>query len=194
MDSIFIYAQIAGFIAMCFSIAAWQFKKQEHILLCYVPSGFFWCVQYLLLGAYNGALFSFVAMFKDTALAKSGRAYLKYIVGAFIVFNIGLVSVFYKSAFDVLPLVICLLVNLPLLKKDNRYWMTRCNILAQICWMAFNLHAHAYMGVMCSTLIITSTFLGMARHEKWELGKCYKSFLPSLGRSLFNFNTPQTYP
>lgn len=177
---------------MCFSIAAWQFKKQEHILMCYVPAGFFWGTQYLLLGAYNGALFSYVCMFKDTALAKSSQRYLKYIVGAFIIFNIGLLFAFYESFFDALPFCICLLINLPLLKQDNRFWIARCNIGAQFCWVAFNLQAGAYMGVACSCFIVTSTLIGMYRHEEWDLGRCYKTFLPSLYRSLFpNF---RTYP
>lgn len=194
MDSIFIYAQIAGFVAMCFSITAWQLKKQEHILLCYIPSGFFWSIQFFLLGAYSAALFSFLCMFKDGALAKLPRKYFKFIVSVFFGVNVVIISVLFRSAFDLIPLLIILLVNIPLMTKDNRYWIARCNILAQCCWIIFNLHNGAFVGVICASVIITSSIIGMARHEKWNVGKCYKSFLPSIGRSLFSINTPQTYP
>jgi hypothetical protein len=184
MDSIFILAQTAGLVAMCFSIFAWQLKKQEHILMCYVPSRFFWSIQFFLLGAHNAALFSFVCMFKDCAIIRSNERGLKYIIGSFIIFNIGLILLFYKTLFDILPLLVTLLINLPLLKKDNRYWMARCNIAAQLCWIMFNLHVGAYMGFVCACFIIISSLIGMARHENWEIGRCHLTFIPTLTKAL----------
>lgn len=191
-DNLLIWAHLSGFIAMCFSISAWQFKKQEHILLCYIPSGFFWSIQFFLLGAYSAALFSFFCMFKDGALAKLPEKYFKTIVAVFFGINLIAVSILYQSIFDIIPLAIVLIINIPLMKKDNRYWVVRSNILAQCCWIIFNIHSGAFMGMICASFIIISSFIGMARHEKWAIGKCYKSFLPSLTRSLFL--TPRTFP
>lgn len=193
-SNIFIWAQVAGAIAMCFSLAAWQMKKQEHIMLCYAPGGFFWGVQYLLLGTYNGAMFSFVSMIKDLVLSRASASALKYVVGAFILFNVVLLFVFYKSLIDALPLMVCLFCNIPMLFQDNRYWIARCNIGAQLCWIVFNLSAGAYMGVICAVLIISSNLMGMARIEGWSIGKCYRTFLPSIARSLFAFPNFRTFP
>lgn len=192
MEQYFIWAQISGFIAMCFSITAWQFKKQEHIVMCYIPSSFFWSIQYFLLSVPNAALFALSCILKDSALVKLSEQYLKYVVLTFFLLNLAFLIPFYKTIFDLLPLIIILLVNLPLLKKDNRYWVARGNIAAQLGWIAFNLYAGAFMGIICACFIIASTFIGMARYERWNIGKCYRSFAPSVMRSLLL--KPQTYP
>lgn len=177
---------------MCFSIAAWQFKKQEHILMCYVPSGIFWTIQFLILGVFSAAIFCFFCMFKDFALAKLQEKYFKPIVIVFFAINLISVNIFYQSIYDIIPLAIVLIINIPLMKKDNRYWIARSNIIAQCCWITFNLHSGAFMGIICACFIISSTLIGMSRHEKWEIGKCYRSIMPSLARALFI--KPQTYP
>jgi hypothetical protein len=192
MEDYFFWAHLSGAIAMCFSIAAWQFKSQKHIVGCYIPSSAFWAIQYFMLGVPNAGLFAIACIFKDAALFKLSEKYFRAIIGIFFISNVLFISLFYASALDLLPLIIILFVNLPLTKNNNRYWVARGNIMAQCCWIIFNLHAGAFMGIICACFIIGSTLLGMARYEKWEIGKCYLSFAPSLARALFI--KPQTYP
>lgn len=179
-DNIFIWAQIVGFIALCFSIAAWQMKKPEHILMVQIPNSALWCLQYTLLASPVAVLSSFFCIFKDIGVIKAQEKYLKYIVGAYIGINFIAAYLFYESIFSILPVIVSLLVNLPLLKKDNRRWMARGTLVSQICWIAFNLHVGAYMGIIGALLVATSTIIGMYRYENWNFKKGPKQLLESL--------------
>lgn len=192
MEQYFIWAQIIGFFAMCFSITAWQLKKPNHIVLCYVPSGTLWSLQYLILGAPLGALMNASSALKDGALGFIKPQYIGFIIGSFLclIWPAGLY--FFQNWYDIFPLLGTTIINLALLKRDDRPFISRAIIVGQICWMTYNVIVGAWMGLACGLLVSTSSMIGMARHENWEIGKCYRSFLPSLMRSLMI--KPQTYP
>ena len=179
-DNLFLWAQVVGFVALCFSITAWQMKKPEHILAVQIPNSALWCVQYMLLASPVAALSSFFCIFKDLGFIKSKEKHLKYIITAYIAINFIACGLFYESLFSLLPVIVCLLVNIPLLKKDNRHWMARGTLASQLCWIIFNLHAGAYMGIVTALLVSVSSFIGMYRHENWQLTKSPHIFLQHL--------------
>lgn len=189
----FLVAQIFGLCAMTCSIIAWQLKNPRHILRCYVPSSLFWSVQYYLLGAYSAVATCILAAIKDFIMSYIPRYLSKYVIATFLIsiwfFGLPLV----ETSIHLIPLFVISAFNLTLLQPDNRGLMSRVNILCQIGWFIFNLSVGAWMGMICSIFVMSSAATGMARHEQWEIGKCYRTFLPSLHRALFNF-TPRTYP
>lgn len=193
LENTFLWAQLFGFCAMCFSICAWQLKNPRNILRCYVPSALFWSVQYFLLGSYIAVITSVFAALKDTILSFLPADKTKYLIGAFICFIWGIGLPFVNKPIDFIPLITISIFNLCLLQPDNRCLMSRINILCQLSWLVFNLHLGAWMGIACSFFVIGSALKGMIKHEEWEIGKCYRTFFPSIRRALFNF-TPRTYP
>ena len=72
-DNLFLWAQVVGFVALCFSITAWQMKKPEHILAVQIPNSALWCVQYMLLASPVAALSSFFVYSKIWGLSKAKR-------------------------------------------------------------------------------------------------------------------------
>ena len=179
---------------MSLSVYAWQIKNPRMILLLYVPIGIFWATQYFLLGALAGVAIALMGACKDCTMSFISKEKARNVIFAFF-FCVWCVGLFFvKSPIDLLPLVTTTLFNLALLQPDNRYLMARVNTLTQFLWIAFNLSVGAYMGVLCSFLLIGSTLIGMARVEGWELGKCYRTFGPSFIRALFVFPSFRTYP
>ena len=179
-DNTFIWAQVVGAIALCFSMTAWQMKKPEHILAVQVPNSALWCLQYILLASPVAAISSFFCIFKDIGVINAKEVNLKYIVGSYIGIHFIALGFFYESVFSILPVIVSLLVNIPLLKKDNRHWMARGTLTSQFCWITYNLHAGAYVGIAIALLVGASTIIGMARHEKWELTAPPKKLLKNL--------------
>ena len=192
MESYFIWAHLLGFFAMCISIMAWQIKNPRHIILCYVPSGILWGTHYMLLGAPLGAIMNFCSAGKDSALAFIRKSYVPYLIIIFlsIVWIVGIHN--FEYWYDILPLIGVSIINLSLLQRDKRSLVARATMGGQACWIIYNVIVGAWMGVACCLLVSTSSIIGMARHEKWEIGKCYRTFGPSLMRSLFL--TPRTFP
>ena len=85
-------------------------------------------------------------------------------------------------------------MNIALLMPDNRHYMARACIMAQIAWFIFNSCNGAWMGATCSVFIVISTINSMARYEGWDIGQCRRTFIPSILSRLFVFSNFRTYP
>lgn len=198
MDSVFhsalFWAQIFGLVAMSINILSWQIKNPRWIIFSYCPASALWAIQYLLLGAPLGAIMNICGSCKDGALAFIKDKYVPFLIGAFLTVTWCVGLYFFKNWFDVLPLIAGTIINLALLQRDNRPLVSRAGVIATSCWIIYNYIVGSYMGFICGCLVIISSTVGMARFEKWDIGKCYKSFLPSLARSLFIFPNFRTYP
>ncbi len=189
----FILAQICGAIALAFSALAWQMKNSRIIILLYIPCCFFYMVQDFLLGAFVGALISFVNIFKNVVLFKYGQKYAKQIIIIFVITATAGSMNFIENFIDTLPVLAVIISSFSYLNPDNRFVISRGNLLCQIFYIIYSLHYGAYIGVLASLIVTISNVSGMVRHENWQIGNCYRTFLPSLGRALCNF-TPRTYP
>lgn len=189
------WAQIVGFVAMCIGIVAKQINKPRHILLCSIPASSLWAVQYMMLGAISGVIMNLIFVVQDGTIAFIKKRYLTYIILTFVTltWSLGL----YHSAhwYDVLPLIAGTIVNMALLyNRDNRPLYIRSIIINCVLWIVYNAIVGSWMGIGCAVMIISSSLISMARYEGWEVGRCYKSFMPSVARSLFVFPNFRTYP
>jgi len=179
---------------MTFCVLSMQLKNPKHMILSGVPTGLLWTTQYMLLGAPMGAIANFSGAVKNLFIAFIPQKYVPYLLCAYltIMWGIGLynLSVWYA----LLPLVGASATSIALLvDRTNRRFYVRAIVFCCAMWACYNITVGAYMGLSCDILTITSSIIGMARYEKWELGRCYRTFLPSIRRSLFDF-TPRTYP
>lgn len=193
MENGFLLAQILGFFAMCISIFSWQIKNPRNIIIAYIPSSSLWSIHYIILGAPIGTLMNFLSVIKDSSLTFIHNKHVPYIISAFLVglWSIGLY--FFTAWYDILPLIAGTILNITLLQRKNRALISRGTICSQICWITYNLIVGAYMGVACALLVTISAIIGMARHEEWKIGSCYRTFAPSIVRALFNFQNFKIY-
>lgn len=192
--NLFILAQIVGLFAMSLSLFVWQIKEAKHIVLAHVPVAILWGIQFLLLGAPLGALICFLSAGKDFTISFSNAFIKNILIYSFIAIVCGTGFYFYQSWFDLLPIISATAYNIALLRGSKRPILLRSVVLGQLCWFSYNLMTGAIFGVVCAILIAGSAIIGMARHENWEIGKCYRSFIPSLLKSLFAFPNFKTYP
>lgn len=190
LSNTFLLAQIFGFCAFACCMFAYQIKNPRYIVLACIPISWFFGLQFLLLGAYSAAIFSLICMFKDAVIFILRQEYLKRFIYCYLLINTSFLLFYYESIFDLLPILSALFINIPLINRDNRHMIVRGTIVSQICWIIFNLNVSAWFGFACSILTIFSAMIGMARHEKWEVGKCYRSFTPSIVRALLNKTQP----
>lgn len=194
MDSVFFWAQCLGVIAMSINILSWQLKNPRFIIFSYCPASILWAIQYFLLGAPLGMIMNICSSLKDGILFFIHSKYIPYLIGTFLFFIWSVGLYFLTHWYDILPLISSTIINLALLQRDNRSLIARAGIVATIGWLAYNLIVHSYMGFASGSLSIISSLIGMARFEGWKLGKCFKTFPPSVIRSLFIFPSFRTYP
>jgi hypothetical protein len=194
MENGFLLAQIIGFCAMSINIFAWQLKNSRHIIFSYVPAGTLWAIQYVILNAPLGVIMNVCSVVKDLFLTFIHKAYVTYIIALFLIsiWCIGLY--FFNNWYDILPLFGATVTNLSLLQRDNRSFVARGAICAQVFWITYNLIVRSYVATLSGVMVACSSTIGMARHESWQLGSCYRSFAPNLVRSLFSFPSFRTFP
>jgi len=167
------------------SIYAWQIKNPRSIILLFVPVGLLWATQFFLLGTIAAMVVSLICVIKDLVMSFIAPHHAKIIIYVFFVILWSLGLYFLVTPIELLPLITTTLFNLALLQPDNRQLLARVNIASLVLWIAFNFTVGAYMGVLCSFLLVGSTILGMARHEKWQLGKCYRTFITGIMANIF---------
>ncbi|MEM8833606.1 MAG: YgjV family protein [Pseudomonadota bacterium] len=193
LENKFLMAQIAGFLAMSCCVISMQFKHPRNIILTGVPSGLLWATQYMLLNAPMGAIANASGALKNLLITFLPKSFVPHLLlfYLFLMWGIGLYNL--EVWYALLPLIgasatsVALLIN-----RDNRELYARSIVLCCSLWACYNITVGAYMGLACDTLTILSSIIGMARHERWEIGRCYRTFFPSLGRSLFP--NLRTYP
>ena len=173
---------------------AWQIKNPRLIIFSYCPACTLWAIQYFLLGAPLGVILNICSAGKDGLLAFIDEKFVPFLIGAFLFFVWSIGLSFFTHWYDILPILAGTIINIALLQRDNRALVARASIAASLCWIMYNLIVHSYMGFASGCFVILSSMIGMARYEEWELGKCYRTFLPSITRSLFVFPNFRTYP
>lgn len=194
MENLFIWAQILGFIAMGIALFGLQFKKTKSIMLSLGISELVWTVQFLMLGGIVGAVLTFCSASRNILTIFTPKTVIKFIIPAYLLIAWAIGIHTFQGANDLLPLIGTTIFSIALYRKDNRALFSRSIILCCSCWLIYACTVLSYMGVVYNFLSIVSVVVGMARHEQWKIGKCYKTFLPSLARSLFVFPNFRTYP
>ena len=163
-----ILAQIVGILAVILFLLCFQFKKRNTIILVNIISRLLYVLQYILLGALEGAVLdisgtvsSFVAKHKDRPfLSRMGRALP--ILFAFILTGVGLLT--YKNLFSIFA--IC-----GLLLETTALWITKeskirlLSLASAPFWMTYNISCQAYGSALGNALMIISVVLAIYRYD-----------------------------
>ena len=192
-ENTFLMAQAFGALALFVNIYAMQIEKSRNIILAMVPVGVLNTIQFLLLGAWPAAIYCALSSSKDLCLFFVKDKWVVYLIATFLIVVIGFGVYSFDRFYDLFPVLSGIIVNLSLIFRDNRSVVMRATILFHMIWFLYNCTVGAYVGAFSSIIILCSVLVGMFKYEQWEIGKCYRTFLPSIRRSLFDF-TPRTYP
>jgi len=185
MDNTFLLAQICGFIALLFSVARLQFKNPRHITLGEVPTATMWSVQYYLLGAQAGLIINLLCIIRGALVYFIPEKFLKRVIAGFLLIVTFFILRNATTPFDLFALAGVYIYAIACLFRDNRPLMARLILLHSIPWLVYNIIFASYFGTLSSTLGMASGIIGMMRHEQWQLGKCYRTFIASLIASIF---------
>ncbi|NQZ13569.1 MAG: YgjV family protein [Alphaproteobacteria bacterium] len=195
IEKSFLIAQIFGLCAMCISILSWQIKSPKVIILLNLPTCVLFGMQYIFLGASIGAITCFSTAAKDGALFFVKEKAGQFIIVFTLLITLLLLIINFTAWYDLLPITALIIYNAALYKwRENRSFMARTIIITKLCWIAYCSIVGAYAGAICAFLVLTSSLIGMARHEDWKTGNCYKTFAPSIVRALFILPSWRTYP
>ena len=164
--------QVVGIFAVLTFLLSYQQKKRRNIILLNALSRVLYILQYLLLGAYAGAvldvlgtLSSLVAAKKETPFIKRHAAIVFLSINLLIVAAGLAVCFFNASALDLLPIAGVLLHTSAFWLSDERV-IRRVSLLGSPFWLVYNLASRAYGSAVGDLLTMISILTAMLRYRK----------------------------
>lgn len=161
-------AQIIGLLAVTAFLLSYQQKKRTNIIVWNATSRVLYIIQYLLLGAFEGAVLdilgtvsSFMAQKKDNKIIKKHLT-LTVIIINLIILAAGLYM--YEDIFSLFPIVGVIL-------HTSAFWITeektirKVSFLGSPFWLVYNLASHAYGSAIGDMLTMVSIGIAIYRYD-----------------------------
>lgn len=166
-----ILAQIIGLIAVALFLLSYQQKKRSNIILCNAISRTLYIVQYLLLGAFSGAVLdvlgtvsSVIAGKKHTPFIKKHTKAVLITVNVCIVIAGAVIAYQKQSLLDLLPIVGVLLHTSAFWISDEKV-IRRVSLLGSPFWFVYNFASRAYGSAVGDLLSMCSIVIAMIRYK-----------------------------
>ncbi len=163
-----IIANIIGVLAVVLFVLSYQRKTRRGIILCNILSRGLYVVQYLLLGAFEGAVLDILGMGVSLlAQKKDTPAIKRYLPAVIITTDIVVVAVglcLYENIFSLLPICGVLL-------HTGAFWMTKerriraVSFLGSPFWFVYNLVSHAYGSAIGDAMTMVSIAVAIVRYD-----------------------------
>ena len=161
-------AQVVGLAAVVMFLLSYQQKKRKNFIMFNATSRILYIIQYLLLGAYSGAVLdilgtvsSVLAQNKDKEIIKK-RVKLVVIAMNVIILAAGLML--YHNIFDLFPIAGVIL-------HTSAFWITNEKTIRKVSfigspfWLVYNLTSQAYGSAIGDILTMVSIATAIYRYD-----------------------------
>lgn len=167
-----VVAQIIGLLAVTTFLFSYQQKKRKYIIAFNTVSRCLYILQYVLLGAFSGAVLDVLgALSSVIAGQKHRRTIEKHAKALLILIDIiivgvgGSIAITERNWLDVFPIIGVLL-------HTSAFWMTDekkirwVSLLGSPFWLVYNYLSQAYGSALGDGLTICSIIIAMIRYNK----------------------------
>lgn len=165
----FIAAQIVGVFAVTSFLLSYQLKRRSAILLVNGCSSVLYVLQYILLGAFEGALIDITAVIITfVARQKEQKFIKKHLVFLIVLLNVLVVlagCVTYQNLYSLLPIIGTIL-------QTGSFWMTKeknirlVSFLSMPPWLVYNFISMAYWPALGNLFCMASIGIAMYRYDR----------------------------
>ncbi|MBE6808854.1 MAG: YgjV family protein [Ruminococcaceae bacterium] len=168
----YLIPQIIGLLAVGLFLLSYQMKKRKNIIITNVISRALYILQYLLLGAFSGALLDILGMISSVVAERKHKTFIKkHLKIIFLSINLSIVivglmiSVVNKSFLDIFP-VIGVLLHTSAFWISNEKIIRRVSLLGSPFWFIYNFASKAYGSSIGDVLTIVSIIIAMIKYRE----------------------------
>lgn len=164
----YIAAQIVGIVAVSTFLLSYQLKQRNHIVLVNGMSSVLYVLQYILLGAFEGAAIDTISAVSTFVAAKKEKKYIQtYAILLMVLFDLAIFAAgmaLYRNVFSLCSIAGALL-------QVSALWLSRernirlVSFLGTPFWLVFNLTSHAYGAAVGSFLSMVSVASAIFRYD-----------------------------
>jgi len=161
-------ANILGLCAVAMFVLSYQLKSRRQIIFFNAASRLLYVAQYILLGAFEGALLDITAFFVSLLCRERDRGWVKeHFVLTVILSNAAIAALgmlTYKNVFSLLPIFGVIFETLALWLKKERH-IRVVSLLGAPFWLAYNLLSGAYGSAVGNVITLVSITAAILRYD-----------------------------
>lgn len=167
-----IVSQIIGLAAVALYLLSYQLKKRKQIVWATCVSNALYVTQYIMLGAFSGAVMDIMSTISSfLAAKKNDPPFLKYaraltFVNIAVIAVVGALSAFVQRDFIELIPVAGALFQTGGLWCDNEQTIRKLGLCGAPFWLVYNFISEAYGASLGSLIAIVSIITAMIRYRK----------------------------
>ncbi len=170
-----ITAQIIGLLAVATFLLSYQQKKRKNIILLNTLSRCLYILQYMLLGAFSGAVLDVLGAVSSVVAGKKHKGFVKRHAKAVLIAINGviilagvLIAFYNKRWLDLFPIAGVLLHTSAFWISDEKI-IRRVSLLGSPFWLVYNLFSQAYGSAIGDLLTMGSIIIAMIRYKNSDV-------------------------
>ena len=167
-----IISQIIGLTAVGLYLLSYQLKKRRQIVWITCISNALYVLQYILLGAYSGAVMDFLSTVSSFMAAKKNEApfsrYARWLAfsNLFVIAVAGIVSATLQHDWIELIPVAGAILQTGGLWCDNEQTIRKFGLCGAPFWLVYNYISQSYAAALGSLIAIVSVIIAMIRYRE----------------------------
>ena len=161
-------AFIVGIAAVCLYLLGYLQKKRSNIIILNLSSRILYIVQYILLGAFEGATLDICGSASSVLAQNKNKGIIKkHLLPFFIGINTLIIVIglsLYVNVFSLFPIV-GVLFHTSAFWMDNEKWIRRVSLAGCPFWLIYNFASGAYGSCIGDVLSMVSIGIAMIRYD-----------------------------
>ena len=163
-----ILANAFGILAVILFVLSYQIKNRKALIATNAASRILYVVQYILLGAFEGALLDIIAFFISLLCHRRENKIIKnhfllvIIASNALIVGAGLLT--YKNIFSILPILGVIFEILALWFKREKH-IRVFSLAGAPFWLAYNLYSAAYGSAIGNVITLVSISAAILRYD-----------------------------
>lgn len=161
-------AQAVGLSAVTAFLLSYQQKKRKNIIVLNATSRMLYILQYILLGAFEGAALDILGTISSVAAQNKDKSFIKrnvkkvFIAVNAVIFVVGLLM--YKNVFSIFP-VIGVFLHTSAFWIDNEKTIRKVSFAGSPFWLVYNIASGAYGSALGDVMSMVSIGIAIYRYD-----------------------------
>lgn len=165
-----IFVQAIGFLAMTIGVLSFQRKRRASIIAFQMTASTLWCLQFILLGGYTGAIQNVICIGRGIVFIQKGKykwADSYFTLAAIILCFAasGFITVGIEGLWALLPIAASIVSSVALF-ADKEEILRKLSLIVSPLWLIYNVHTGSVAGVVAETFAIISIITALYRYRK----------------------------
>jgi hypothetical protein len=160
---------VIGFAAVSLFLLSYQMKRRSGIIIMNTASRVLYIIQYILLGAFEGAVLDVLGAFSAIIASRKDKGFIaRHTLLCLVLMDtliIGAGIYLYEDAFSLFPIVGVLLHTTAFWINDERI-IRRVSIVGSPFWLTYNFVKKAYGSAVGDVLSMVSIATAMIKYRK----------------------------